>query len=46
MNLIKIGGTVLNVDRINGIQDQLLPGDPSYAGHEKITRVMFDHGQY
>ena len=45
MNLIRIGGTVLNVDRINGVQDHLLPAEPPEAAHEKVTRAMFDHGQ-
>jgi hypothetical protein len=47
MNLIKIGGTILNVDRINGIQEFLPPADPSGTGtvQERITRVLFDHGQ-
>jgi hypothetical protein len=43
MNLIKIGGTVLNVDRINGIQDHLIPSDPSTAGQRTVIRVLFDN---
>jgi hypothetical protein len=43
MNLIKIGSVVLNVDRINGIQDHLSLAHPSMAGqHQMVTRVLFD----
>jgi hypothetical protein len=43
MNLIKIGNVVLNVDRINGIQDHLPLAHPSMAGQQQmVTRVLFD----
>ena len=29
MNLYKIGDTVINMDRVNGIQDHQAPTDPS-----------------
>ena len=45
MNLIKIGNVVLNVDRINGIQDHLPVAHPSMAGQQQlVTRVLFDQG--
>jgi hypothetical protein len=43
MNMIKIGNTVLNVDRINGIEDHQPAPDPSSTHQQKITRVLFDH---
>jgi hypothetical protein len=41
MNLYRIGNTVLNMDRVNGIQErpQQQPGDPA-ASH--VTRILFD----
>ncbi len=45
MNLIKIGNVVLNIDRINGIQDHLPEAHPSMAGQQQmVTRVLFDQG--
>jgi hypothetical protein len=43
MNLIRIGSVVLNVDRINGIQDPLPPTQPPASGHpQTFIRVLFD----
>jgi hypothetical protein len=43
MNMIKVGNVLLNLDRINCIEDHRAPGDPSTTHQPKITRVSFDH---
>jgi hypothetical protein len=40
MNLYRIGDTVLNVERVNGIMDHLNPVGP---GERRVLRVLFDN---
>jgi hypothetical protein len=42
MNMIKIGSTVLNIDRINGVLDHFSPDSSAAPGHRTVTRVLFD----
>ena len=42
MNLIRIGDTVLNLDRISGILDHQHPADPGGPAGVHVIRVMFD----
>jgi hypothetical protein len=42
MNLYRIGSTVLNMDRVNGIQDQQAPADPAAPAGRRVIRVLFD----
>jgi hypothetical protein len=44
MNLLTIGNTVINVERINGIQDQQTPSEPGATAGERVLRVLFDEG--
>ena len=45
MNLYRIGTTVLNLNRINGILDIHVPTDPGASGGRTVLRILFDHGQ-
>jgi hypothetical protein len=42
MNLIRIGDTVLNLDRVSGIQDHQHPRDTGGAADGNVVRVLFD----
>jgi hypothetical protein len=42
MNLYRIGDTVLNMDRVNGIQDHQPPSDLSAVAGANVIRVLFD----
>jgi hypothetical protein len=42
MNLYRIGNTVLNLDRVNGIQEHPRPADPGAPAEPNVTRVLFD----
>jgi len=42
MNLCRIGDTVLNLDRVNGIQDHHQPSDPSAPAGANVIRILFD----
>jgi hypothetical protein len=42
MNLYRIGNTVLNMDRVNSIQEHAGPPDPAAPAAANVTRVMFD----
>lgn len=43
MNLYKIGDTVINMDRVNGIQDHQAPIDPRAPAGQTVVRVLFDN---
>lgn len=43
MNLYRIGKTVLNIDRINGILDHQVPADPDAPDGRAVLRILFDH---
>jgi hypothetical protein len=43
MNLYRIGKTVLNLDRINGVVDHQVPADADGQAGRTVLRVMFDH---
>jgi hypothetical protein len=43
MKLYRIGDTVLNMDRVNGIIDHHAPADPDGAGDRTVLRIVFDH---
>jgi hypothetical protein len=45
MHLYRIGGTVLNLDRINGILDHHGSGDPQGAHDGASLSILFDQGQ-
>lgn len=45
MDLYRIGTTVLNLNRINGILDIHVPTDPGASGGQTVLRILFDHGQ-
>jgi hypothetical protein len=42
MNLYRIGNTILNMDRVNSIQERTSPAEPTEPPAASITRVMFD----
>jgi hypothetical protein len=42
MNLYRIGDTVLNLDRVNGIQDRPPGPDAAAAAGHAVIRVLFD----
>jgi hypothetical protein len=42
MTLYRIGKTVLNIDRINGILDHQVPADPGAPDRPTVLRVLFD----
>jgi hypothetical protein len=43
MNLYRVGKTILNVDRINGILDHQVPAGPDAPDGRTVLRVLFDH---
>jgi hypothetical protein len=43
MNLYRIGQTILNVDRINGIIDYQIPSDAGAPDGRTVLRVLFDN---
>jgi hypothetical protein len=43
MNLYRIGDTVINVDRVNGIVDHQNPAGPGDPGVRRVLRVLFDN---
>jgi hypothetical protein len=43
MNLFKLGDMVLNMDRVNGVQDHPLPPDGSSPAAQDTIRVLFDN---
>jgi hypothetical protein len=45
MNLYRIGNTVLNLDRVNGILDVAGPNRPDASGGGNLLRILFDQGQ-
>jgi hypothetical protein len=45
MNLYRIGDTVLNLDRINGIYDHHITADAGATAGRDVLRVVFDNAQ-
>jgi hypothetical protein len=42
VNLYRVGQTVLNIDLINGIVDNLVPADPGANDGRTVLRVFFE----
>jgi hypothetical protein len=42
MNLLKVGDTILNMDRVNGIRDHQPPSDPAAPSDQAVLRVLLD----
>ncbi len=42
MNLFKLGDMVLNMDRVNGVQDHPAPADGAPSAAQDSIRVLFD----
>ena len=45
MNLFRIGNTVLNMDRINGILEHQVPTEPGAPAGRTVLRIVFDNAQ-
>jgi hypothetical protein len=44
MNLYQIGKTIINVDRVNGIVDHVVPAGTDGPNRQAVLRILFDHG--
>src|SRR5262249_31634246 len=44
MNLLSIGDMTINVDRVNGVQDNQVPEHGDATSGQRVLRILFDEG--